>query len=400
MYNRQNRNGYSSRGGFRGNRGFSGGGNRGRNNNKRPIDVTMLIKKAAEYVPEPAYVPQNTFADFAISEELKNSVISRGYTEPTPIQDQAIPQLLLGKDVVGIANTGTGKTAAFLLPSLNKILQDRNQRVLIVAPTRELAAQIKQEAMLFSQGMQIFTALCIGGVNIDRQIDALRRNPSIVIGTPGRLKDLKNQGKINFAGFSTIILDEVDRMLDMGFMHDVRYIISYLPQERQSIFFSATMTPAVHGIMQAFLRDPVMISVKSRETSLNVDQDVVRTNGRNKVQVLHELLVQESFQKVIVFGRTKRGVEKLSRELYQRGFDVAALHGNKNQNQRQRALEYFKSNRVTILLATDVAARGLDIADVTHVINYDLPESIEDYTHRIGRTGRANKKGIALSLVD
>jgi len=387
MYQRQNRPTHFSRGSQRGGRSFGGGG-RGRGRTPKPLDISLLIRS------------KNSFADFAIAEELKRSIIARGYVTPTPIQDQAIPELLNGRDVVGIANTGTGKTAAFLVPVLNKILLNRDERVLIVAPTRELAAQIKQEAQLFSQNMGIFAALCIGGVNIDRQIDSLRRNPNIVIGTPGRLKDLMNQGRLNLRNFSTIILDEVDRMLDMGFVHDVTFIVSHLPEKRQSVFFSATMSGGVHQVMQAFLRDPVMISVKTQESALNVDQDVIRSNGRNKVEVLHELLVQETFQKVIIFGRTKRGVEKLSEQLYRRGFEVAALHGNKNQNQRQRALDGFKNNRVNILLATDVAARGLDIADVTHVINFDLPDTYEDYVHRIGRTGRANKKGIALSLID
>lgn len=372
--------------------------NRGQRSIKM-IDPRLLVRKAEPVVEQAPYVPQHQFSDFRITEQLKKSIALRGYTTPTPIQDKAIPFLLEGRDVVGIANTGTGKTAAFLVPLLNTLLQDRNQKILVVAPTRELAGQIKEEAMAFARGFSLSAALCIGGVNIYRQIDALRRNPDMVIGTPGRLKDLHQQRKIDFSQYTRIVLDEVDRMLDMGFVRDVRLIISLLPKQRQSLFFSATMTDDVRKLMPIFLHDPVMISVKSQETAVNVDQDVIPLNGRGKMEVLTELLHQPEFEKVIIFGRTKRGVEQVSRQLYSKGFQVVALHGNKNQNQRIRALEQFKRDQANILLATDVAARGLDIANVTHVINYDLPESYEDYVHRIGRTGRAGKTGIALSLV-
>jgi ATP-dependent RNA helicase RhlE len=302
--------------------------------------------------------------------------------------------------VVGIANTGTGKTAAFLIPLLHKISQDRSQKALIIAPTRELAAQIRDEVIAFTQHFRFQTVLCIGGANMSRQIDGLRRRPDIVIGTPGRLKDLYLQRQLDFNQYSSIVLDEVDRMLDMGFIRDIQFIVSFLPKDRQSIFFSATLSPEVRQVMNGFLRDPVIISVKSQETALNIEQKIVRTAGRNKVDVLHEILSETTVTKTIIFGRTKHGVERLSRELYQRGYAVEALHGNKSQNQRIRALDSFKRNRVTVLLATDVAARGLDIDDVSHVINYDLPSSYEDYVHRIGRTGRAQNKGVAVSLVE
>ncbi len=393
---------YHSRGGNGGSRFAPRGGRSFNSRGQRPIkviDPKLLVRKAEPLVEQEVYVPQHQFGDFNITDQLKKSIALRGYTTPTPIQDQTIPSLLEGRDVVGIANTGTGKTAAFLIPLLNKLIQDRNQKILIVAPTRELAGQIKQEAMAFAQGFYLQAALCIGGVSMHRQIEALRRDPDMVIGTPGRLKDLYEQRKLNFGNYTSIVLDEVDRMLDMGFVRDVRMIISLLPEQRQSLFFSATMTNDVRQLMPVFLKDPVMVSVKSQETAVNVDQDVVRLNGRGKMDVLMEMLRQPEFEKVIIFGRTKHGVEQVSRQLYDRGFRVAALHGNKNQNQRVRALEDFKRDYVSILLATDVAARGLDIANVTHVINYDLPESYEDYIHRIGRTGRAGKTGIALSLV-
>lgn len=364
------------------------------------VDPRLLVKKAEGFVEEAPYVPQQSFADLLISDTLKKNILDHGYTEMTPIQDQAIPHILAGRDVVGIANTGTGKTAAFLIPLLNKIYFNKTEKVLIIVPTRELALQIQDECRAFVPNMGIYSLVCIGGVGIQPQIQGLRRNPHVVIGTPGRLKDLRNQGKINFSDYKTIVLDEVDRMLDMGFIHDIKLIISELPYPRQSLFFSATVPPQVQSIMQSFLKNPITVSVKSQETALNVDQDVIKMNGRQKIDVLHDLLSQEGFEKVLVFGRTKWGIEKLARQLAERRFSVVSLHGNKNQNQRQRALDEFKNNRIKILLATDIVARGIDVPDVTHVINYDLPASYEDYVHRIGRTGRAGKKGIALSFID
>lgn len=396
------------RGGSRGNfhqsrsdrGGFSSGGQNHFRNKIKYMDPRLIIKKEAEFVKSDPYVATHTFADFNIAEKIKQNIISKGYTSPTPIQDQAIKPALEGKDVVGIANTGTGKTAAFLIPLINKVYIDRNQKVLIVAPTRELAVQIRSEFADFTENAGLVSVLCIGGVNIRPQAQALKNPYHFVIGTPGRIKDLKNQNKLNIAGFSTIVLDEVDRMLDMGFINDIKFIISHLPKFRQSLFFSATMTPGVTEVMKSLSDNPVTISVKKQETSLNVDQDVINVRGANKLDVLHDLLIQDGFGKVLIFGRTKWGVEKLSRALEQRGFKVAALHGNKNQNQRQRALDSFRNDKINILLATDVAARGLDIDNITHVINYELPESYDDYVHRIGRTGRAEKKGSAITFVD
>ena len=302
--------------------------------------------------------------------------------------------------MVGVANTGTGKTAAFLIPLINKAFLDRSQKVLIVTPTRELAVQIRDELVGFSQGLNIDSVLCIGGVGIFPQAEKLRRNPQFVIGTPGRLRDLERTRKLNFGSFNNIVLDEVDRMLDIGFVREIRYIVSMLGRIRQSLFFSATLPPAVSDIMRNFSSNPITVSVKSNDTIAGIDQDIIKTNGEPKIEVLHDLLVKEGFTKVLVFGRTKYGMEKLARDLDQRGFKVAAIHGNKNQSQRQRALTQFKNNQVQVLLATDIASRGLDINDVTHVINYDLPQSYEDYIHRIGRTGRAQKQGKALTFVD
>lgn len=342
---------------------------------------------------------KHKFTDFKLIEQLTSNVASHGYETPTPIQDQAIPEIMAGRDVVGVANTGTGKTAAFLLPLINKIYQRRGSRVLIIAPTRELAVQIEKELQNFSRGLGIYSVICIGGVSIRGQIAKLQRRPQFVIGTPGRLLDLENQRKLRFDEFESIVLDEVDRMLDMGFIHDVNKIITKLPKKRQSLFFSATLDPKVNGVMGKFINNPVMISVKTADASTNVYQDIVKVNGGNKVDTLRNLLDKKEVQKTLIFLRTKRGADKLLRSLSKMNFQAAVLHGNKTQNQRQRSLDQFRQGRVNILIATDVASRGIDIDDITHVINYDLPESYEAYIHRIGRTGRADKKGIALTFI-
>lgn len=363
------------------------------------IDPALFVKKAIVQEQE-TYAPEHSFADFPLHGEIQRNITEHGYTTPTPIQDQAILPILEGKDVIGIANTGTGKTAAFLLPLIHKVFTQRDQKVLIIAPTRELAVQIDEEFKAFARHLQLSSVICIGGVNINPQIRQLYRRPQFVIGTPGRLKDLERQHKLNFAEYQSVVLDEVDRMLDMGFIHDVKYIVTRLPSPRHTLFFSATLPDSVQQIMKTLVTNPITVSVKSQATSLHVDQDVIKTRGKQKVDVLHDLLVQDGFDKVLVFGRTKWGMEKLAKEMEVRGFKVASIHGNKNQNQRQRAIEQFKTSQIQVLLATDVASRGLDISNVTHVINYDLPESYEDYIHRIGRTGRAGKKGTALTFID
>jgi superfamily II DNA/RNA helicase len=332
---------------------------------------------------------------------VKDSVVTKGYTEPTPIQDRAIPHVLRGIDVVGIANTGTGKTAAFLLPLLHKILTQKGERALIMVPTRELATQIADELRGFSKGMPILGAVCVGGAAIGPQITAVRRHPHFIIGTPGRLKDLLERKVLTLGDVRTAVLDEADRMLDMGFIHDMRKILVLLPTPRQTLFFSATLSPEIEKLIGEFLREPVRISVKTRETASSIDQDVVRVPpGSNKFDVLRDLLSQPDFNKVLIFGRTKHGVEKLAKMLVQTGFRAESIHGNKAQGNRQRALDLFKRDHVQVLVATDVAARGLDINGVSHVINYDLPASHDDYVHRIGRTGRAGKKGKALTFIE
>lgn len=379
---------------------FNRGGQRPQSNRKRQsFDPSLFVKKASGAVEE-TFTPIHQFSDFPLVAQLQTNIASRGYITPTPIQDQAIPLLLEGRDIIGLANTGTGKTAAFLLPLINKVVQDETQRVLIVAPTRELAVQIEQEFKLFATNTGLFSALCIGGVNIRGQMSKLQRGPQFVIGTPGRLRDLEQQRALNFRTFNNIVFDEVDQMFDMGFIRDVKHISASLPRPRQSLYFSATMPDNLKRLMAEFLTDPVEVSVRRRESAANVDQDIVRVAGQSKIDVLHDLLIKAEFDKVLVFSRTKHATEKLAQTLSKRGFSVGAIHGNKSQNQRQRAIQEFKRNSIQILVATDVASRGLDIDNVSHVINFDLPETYEDYIHRIGRTGRASKKGIALTFIE
>ena len=379
---------------------FGGGSFRGKKTIKsfNPLD---FINTPQEKHEAEEYIVSHSFADFQVSDQLKRNIIERGYKTPTPIQDKAIPSVLEGRDLIGIANTGTGKTAVFLIPLINKVLKDRRQKVLIVAPTRELATQIRDEFFAFSKGLNIYSALCIGGANMVRQKNDLKRNPNFVIGTPGRIQDLLRLRDLSLFDFGSVVIDEADRMVDIGFINDIRYIISLLPKTRQSLFFSATIDGKVKEILSSFVQNPVTVSVKTRETAENIEQNTIKIIDRSKkIDQLHNLLIQKGFEKVLIFGRTKHGVQKLSDELVKRGFKADAIHGNKKQNQRIKILEKFKRSEIQILLATDVASRGLDIPNVSHVINYDLPESCETYIHRIGRTGRLDKKGIALTFID
>ncbi len=365
------------------------------------IDVSRFINKIVVEEKQEVFEPKHRFIDFAIQDALKKNIAKKGYETPTPIQDSAIPHVLMGSDVVGIANTGTGKTAAFLIPLINKVMGERSERVLIMVPTRELALQIEEEFWDFASNLRVGAVSCVGGANIGRQISTLRRDPHFVIGTPGRLKDLMERRALNLSRFRTVVLDEADRMLDMGFIDDMKFILAQMQTKKHTLFFSATLSREIESLIGSFLNNPVRISVKTGETAKSVEQDIVRVApGKTKVDILHDLLTQPGFSKVLVFGKTKHGVEKLMKVLNDRGFKAESIHGNKNQSKRQRALSLFKGNHVQVLVATDVAARGIDVADVTHVINYDLPTTYEDYVHRIGRTGRAGKRGKALTFVD
>ena len=365
------------------------------------IAATKAVNEIKLTQPEAEYVPTNKFEDFKISPQVLENIKLKGYISPTPIQDQVMHSVIEGRDVIGIANTGTGKTAAFLIPLVDKVFRNKFERVLIVAPTHELVLQIHDELRGFARGLGIYTALCIGGANMAQQISLLRQKPHFVIGTPGRLKDLIETRILNLSEFHNVVLDEADRMVDIGFIKDIKYFIALMPKVRQSLFFSATISGKVKEILQNFVHNPITVSVKKQETAENIEQEIIRVQpGYNKVDKLHDLLRTPGFEKVLIFGRTKWGVQKLTEELIRRGFRAGAIHGNKRQNQRQRVLDAFKSNEIQILLGTDVASRGLDIPDVSHVINYDMPESYEVYVHRIGRTGRVDKKGIALTFIE
>jgi superfamily II DNA/RNA helicase len=366
------------------------------------IPVHKYIKKAVEQAPvveNPIVLTQ--FQNMPLRQDLKTNIIRRGFMTPTAIQEKTIPHILAGKDVVGIANTGTGKTGAFVIPLLERMFSQTNTRVLIVLPTRELAQQIQQEIHDFAQSsIFVRTAICIGGGSMQYQMRQLQRDPQFVIGTPGRLKDFVERRVLNLSRFDTVVLDEVDRMVDMGFIHDITHLLSLLPERRQSLFFSATISAEVGRTITRFSKDPITVSVSTQQTSDRVEQDVVRIpSGSTKMAVLETLLAKAELQKVLVFARTKHGVERMTETLYGKNFRVSCIHGDKPQRKREQAIRLFQDNQIDILIATDVAARGLDIDDITHVINFDEPASYEDYIHRIGRTGRANKKGFALTFV-
>lgn len=387
-----------------GGRRFNGG--RSRNTRKGPakkyIHPSKFINKAVAPAEETPYEPTHAFVDFPFGAELQHNIAKKGYKIPSAIQDQAIPHIIDGKDVIGLANTGTGKTAAFLLPIIERqsgiMLRPS---VLVIAPTRELAQQIDEQFRDFSKGMQLYSTLVVGGMNVDRQIRELKRRPHLIIGTPGRLKDLIQRRAIQLKNMTTLVLDEADRMLDMGFLPDIRQIVNEMPRERQTLFFSATITPEIEALTKDFLSNPVTVSVRTSETSEHVEQDVIEARDKgHKIDLLTEMLEQDHYDKVLIFGETKYGVQRLSDHLDNRGIPSVAIHGNKNQSQRSKALKMFKDQKVKVLVATDVAARGLDIPSVSHVINFDTPQTYEDYVHRIGRTGRGGAKGHAHTFID
>ncbi len=363
------------------------------------IDPSRFVRVATGST-QAEYISTHQFNDFAINDLLKSNLAAKNYVTPSPIQDQTIPVALTGKDIIGIANTGTGKTAAFAIPILNRLMANPGEKALIIAPTRELAQQIETEFRSVAKGSGLFGTVLIGGANITPQIRDLRQHPQIVIGTPGRIKDHLERRSLNLLQFRMVVLDEVDRMLDMGFLPDVRDILSQLNPVRQSFFFSATLDARVRGLIDTFSNDPVIVSLKTTDASENVNQDVVRfSSTHEKLDKLHDILSKSDVEKIIVFDETQRSVERLSNELIARGFSADAIHGGKSQGQRERALNKFRKSEIKILVATDVAARGIDVVDITHVINYSQPQSYEDYIHRVGRAGRAGRIGHALTFV-
>jgi ATP-dependent RNA helicase RhlE len=346
-----------------------------------------------------------TFDQLGLSDALLRAVREKGYQTPSPIQVQAIPAVLEGRDVMAAAQTGTGKTAGFILPILQRLHDSgpshpHRIRALVITPTRELAAQVAESAESYGAHLPLRTAVVFGGVKINPQIDRLRRGVDILVATPGRLLDLHQQGEVDLGGLEILVLDEADRMLDMGFIHDIRRILKLLPPRRQNLLFSATFADEIREMANRILQQPVEVEVAPRNaTADRVEQVVYEVDKKRKPALLIELIVEEDWQQVLVFTRTKHGANRLAQSLEKAGINAAAIHGNKSQGARTRALTGFKQGTVRVLVATDIAARGLDIAQLPQVVNFDLPNVPEDYVHRIGRTGRAGAAGHAYSLV-
>ena len=349
-----------------------------------------------------------SFNDFGLVEPILRALAEEKYVTPTPIQDQTIPIAMQGRDVIGIAQTGTGKTAAFALPILNHLYTKRLRpekkscRVLVLSPTRELSGQISDSLRAYGRHMRpLAVALAIGGVPINRQVRSLAHGVEVLVATPGRLLDLVNQRALTLNQVEILVLDEADRMLDMGFIHDIKRVVAMLRKERQTLFFSATMPQEITRLADSMLRDPARVAVTPQASTVDrVQQRIIHTDKSAKPSLLVEVLKTETTDRVLVFTRTKHGADKVVRHLQKTGFVAEAIHGNKSQNQRERVLADFRDGKLRILIATDIAARGIDVDGVSHVVNYDLPNIPESYVHRIGRTARAGADGIAISFCD
>ncbi len=350
----------------------------------------------------------NTFADLGLAQPLLRAIADSGYTQPTPIQAQAIPQVIKGGDVLAAAQTGTGKTAGFTLPILHRLINEPatqrkagRPRVLVLTPTRELAAQVEESVRTYGKHTQVSSMVMFGGVNINPQISALRKPLDILVATPGRLLDHAGQKTVDLSGVEVLVLDEADRMLDMGFIRDIRKVLALLPKQRQNLLFSATFSDEIRGLATGLLNNPIEISVARRNTASElVEQGVVLTEQSHKRDLVSHIIRGRGWHQVLVFTRTKHGANRLAEKLVKDGLTAAAIHGNKSQSARTRALSGFKDGKIAVLVATDIAARGLDIDQLPQVVNFELPNVPEDYVHRIGRTGRAGSPGSALSLVD
>ena len=348
-----------------------------------------------------------SFNNLQLTEPLLRALSNEGYTNPTPVQEQSIPVILQKRDLLGCAQTGTGKTAAFAIPLLQLMQEQitpgehRPIKTLILTPTRELAIQIGESFKAYGRFLELKHLVIFGGVSQHQQVASLRRGVDILIATPGRLLDLMNQRHISLRDIKFFVLDEADRMLDMGFVHDVKRIIAKLPTQRQTLFFSATMPPEIRQLANLLLTQPVKVEVTPPATTVDlINQSLYHVEKQNKRSLLIHLLQDESIKTMLVFAKTKHGADKIARDLNKAGIPAEAIHGNKSQNARQSALQSFKMRKTRILVATDIAARGIDIDDLTHVLNYDLPDIPETYVHRIGRTGRAGASGIAISFCD
>jgi ATP-dependent RNA helicase RhlE len=369
---------------------------------KSTLDPTLLVRKAnGNEVKE--YISERVYSDMPISPNLKECLHKKGFKSPTEIQDRTLEALMDGRDMLGIAQTGTGKTGAFLIPIIEKLLENRSKSyALVVVPTRELATQVEEEFSSMTKGLGMQSAVFIGGTNINRDLQNLRRPNNIIIGTPGRLLDLSTRKVLDFSRFNTLVLDEFDRMLDMGFVHDVKRIIGAMRQRQQTMLFSATLDKTQESLIGDILSNPLTVKVsQGNTTGDNIDQDIIRmSNSEDKFKVLLNMVTDEAYEKVLLFEETKHKASRLCKKLNSAGIESDQIHGNKSQNARQRALNSFKQGKIKVLVATDVAARGIDVSDVTHVINYQVPMTFDSYIHRIGRTGRAGKTGKAFTFVD
>jgi ATP-dependent RNA helicase RhlE len=382
--------------------------NNTKRNNTRPakkastLNPNLLIKEADHKVEEQVFRSDRLISELPIDSRIKHALASKGYLRPTEIQDRSLEILLEGKDILGIAQTGTGKTGAFLIPIIEKLLHKRlNPYALVVVPTRELALQVEEEFKSMARGLGLYSACFIGGTNINRDLQTLRRNSHVVIATPGRLLDLSDRGAIKLGKFQTLVLDEFDRMLDMGFIRDVNRILDGMKQRSHTMLFSATLDKSQNAMINSILRNHVTVKVSTGDRSGDgIAQDIIKLKpGEDKFVILKDMLKQSDFEKVLLFEETKHRVSRLCMKLNKAGIASEQIHGNKSQNARQNALKAFKLGKVKVLVATDVAARGLDISDVSHVINYQVPQSHDSYIHRIGRTGRAGKVGKAYTFV-
>jgi ATP-dependent RNA helicase RhlE len=399
--NRQSKPSYSTR------PGAQGSNNRNRNNGRpakkaSTLDPSLLVKEADHTMVEKLYRSDRLMSDLPINAKLKQALATKGYERPTEIQDRTLETLMEGRDLLGIAQTGTGKTGAFLIPIIEQLLHKRvNPYALVVVPTRELALQVEDEFKSMARGLGLYSACFIGGTSINRDLQNLRRETHVVIATPGRLLDLTDRRAIDLGKFKTLVLDEFDRMLDMGFIRDVNRILEGMKQRNHTMLFSATLDKSQQAMINTILKNPVTVKVTTANSSADgIAQQVIRIKpGEDKFRVLQEMLSQHEFTKVLLFEETKHRVSRLCIKLNNVGIKADQIHGNKSQNARQNALKAFKQGRVQVLVATDVASRGLDVSDISHVINYQVPQTHDSYIHRIGRTGRAGKVGKAYTFV-
>lgn len=382
--------------------------NRNRYKTKQPkkkstseLNPEMLVKKATQTTVK-SYVSERDYTQLNLHRFLSKNIAQKGYKNPTEIQEKCIAPLISGKNLIGIAATGTGKTGAFLIPIVQQMLEGKNSTGLVVVPTRELAQQVQDEFKSLTRGTDLTSACFIGGTSVSKDVSLAKRKVSLIVGTPGRLNDLIDRNALKIGNTPVLVLDEFDRMLDMGFIRDIQKIVSKMNNRKQTMLFSATMDSSQENLIKQIIKNPLRINVSSgTKSSDNVDQNIIRVgHDENKFDVLFNLVNKASFKKVILFAETKRTVDRLSKQLVKSGIKSDVIHGDKSQNYRSKAIKLFKLGKTKILVATDVAARGIDIKGVTHVINYQLPQTMDSYIHRIGRTGRAETTGIAYTFVN